>query len=614
VAAVAALIEDYGLIGDLQTAALVSRHGCIDWLCFPRFDSGACFAALLGDEENGRWSLAPATPVTRASRRYRPDTLVLETELETAEGTVRLIDFMPPRGEAPDVVRIVEGVRGKVAMRMSLSIRFDYGSIIPWVRRREEGLLAVAGPDALFLATPVELVGENFHTVAEFDVGHGDRVPFVLTWYPSNRPPPERVDAERALLDTESFWQEWVTDCVHVGRFRDALVRSLVTLKALTYAPTGGIVAAATTSLPEALGGVRNWDYRYCWLRDATLTLLALVRAGYEDEARAWRDWLLRAIAGLPDELQIMYGIAGERRLTELELDWLGGYEGSRPVRIGNAASNQRQLDVYGEVLDALYHARLAGIEPSAEAWALTRKLLEWLEEAWREPDEGIWEVRGPRRHFTHSKVMAWVAFDRAVRSAEEDRLDGPVERWRAVRDEIHDDVCHRGFDPELGVFTQSYGSSRLDASALMMPLVGFLPADDPRIAATVRAVEQNLIRDGLVLRYRADGGNVDVDGLPPGEGTFLPCSFWLAQVYALQGRLGEAEALFDRLLGLRNDLGLLSEEYDVDAGRLVGNFPQAFTHLTLVDAALTLDEGWCRRAGKPDGEGPRPSTADVSG
>jgi len=614
VAAVAALIEDYGLIGDLQTAALVSRHGCIDWLCFPRFDSGACFAALLGDEENGRWSLAPAAPVTRASRRYRPDTLVLETELETAEGTVRLIDFMPPRGEAPDVVRIVEGVRGKVAMRMSLSIRFDYGSIIPWVRRREEGLLAVAGPDALFLATPVELVGENFHTVAEFDVGQGERVPFVLTWYPSNRPPPERVDAERALLDTESFWQEWVTDCVHVGRFRDALVRSLVTLKALTYAPTGGIVAAATTSLPEALGGVRNWDYRYCWLRDATLTLLALVRAGYEDEARAWRDWLLRAIAGLPDELQIMYGIAGERRLTELELDWLGGYEGSRPVRIGNAASNQRQLDVYGEVLDALYHARLAGIEPSAEAWALTRKLLEWLEEAWREPDEGIWEVRGPRRHFTHSKVMAWVAFDRAVRSAEEDRLDGPVERWRAVRDEIHDDVCHRGFDPELGVFTQSYGSSRLDASALMMPLVGFLPADDPRIAATVRAVEQNLIRDGLVLRYRADGGNVDVDGLPPGEGTFLPCSFWLAQVYALQGRLGEAEALFDRLLGLRNDLGLLSEEYDVDAGRLVGNFPQAFTHLTLVDAALTLDEGWCRRAGKPDGEGPRPSTADVSG
>ena len=610
----AALIEDYGLIGDLQTAALVSRHGCIDWLCFPRFDSGACFAALLGNEENGRWSLSPAAPVTRASRGYRQDTLVLETELETTDGTVRLIDFMPPRGEAPDVVRIVEGVSGKVTMRMSLSIRFDYGSIIPWVRRREEGLLAIAGPDALFLATPVELVGENFHTVAEFDVDAGDRIPFVLTWYPSNRPPPERVDAEQALADTESFWREWVTDCVHVGRFRDVLVRSLVTLKALTYAPTGGIVASATTSLPEALGGVRNWDYRYCWLRDATLTLLALVRAGYEDEARAWRDWLLRAIAGLPDELQIMYGIAGERRLTELELGWLGGYEGSRPVRIGNAASKQRQLDVYGEVLDALYHARLAGLEPSAEAWALTSKLLEWLEEAWREPDEGIWEVRGRRRHFTHSKVMAWVAFDRAVRSIEEDGVEGPVERWRAVRDEIHDEVCREGFDPEVGAFTQSYGSPKLDASALMMPLVGFLPADDPRIVATVRAIERNLIRDGFVLRYRADEANTEVDGLPPGEGTFLPCSFWLAQVYALQGRLDDAEALFERLLGLRNDLGLLSEEYDVDAGRLVGNFPQAFTHLTLVDAALTLDEGWCRRAGTRPADEPRPGTPDITG
>ena len=610
----AARIEDYGLIGDLQTAALVSRHGCIDWLCFPRFDSGACFAALLGDEENGRWELSPGAPVTRATRRYREDTLVLETELETADGVVRLIDFMPPRGEAPDVVRIVEGVSGTVAMRMSLSIRFDYGWTIPWVRRREDGILAIAGPDALFLATPVELVGRNFHTVAEFDVSEGDRVPFVLTWYPSHHPPPDRVDAEQALGETESFWREWVTDCVHVGRFREPLVRSLITLKALTYAPTGGIVAAATTSLPEALGGVRNWDYRYCWLRDATLTLLALVRAGYEDEARAWRDWLLRAIAGLPDQLQIMYGLAGERRLPEIELEWLDGYEGSRPVRVGNAASKQLQLDVYGEVADALYHARVAGLAASSEAWNLNRKLREWLENGWREPDEGIWEVRGPRRHFTHSKVMAWVAFDRAVRSVEQFDREGPTDRWKAIRDEIHEEVCREGFDTELGAFTQSYGLQRLDASALMMPLVGFLPVDDDRIAGTVAAIERELVRDGLVERYRADDENVEVDGLPPGEGTFLPCSFWLAQVYALQGRLQEAEALFERLLGLRNDLGLLSEEYDVAAGRLVGNFPQAFTHLALVDAALTLDEGWCRRAGVPPVEEPRPGTADMTG
>jgi GH15 family glucan-1,4-alpha-glucosidase len=612
--AVAALIEDYGLIGDLQTAALVSRQGCIDWLCFPRFDSGACFAALLGTEENGRWSLAPQAPVTRTGRRYRDDTLVLETELETAEGVVRLIDFMPPRGEAPDVVRIVEGVSGTVAMRLSLSIRFDYGWVIPWVRRREDGILAVAGPDALFLATPVELVGRNFHTVAEFEVREGDRVPFVLTWYPSHHAPPQRVDAEQALADTESFWREWVTDCTHVGRFREPLVRSLITLKALTYAPTGGIVAAPTTSLPEALGGVRNWDYRYCWLRDATLTLLALVRAGYEDEARAWRNWLLRAIAGLPDQLQIMYGLGGERRLSELELHWLGGYEGSRPVRTGNAASKQLQLDVYGEVADALYHARVAGLPASAEAWALNRKLLEWLEDGWREPDEGIWEVRGPRRHFTHSKVMAWVAFDRAVRSVEEYGREGPLARWKAIRDEIHDEVCREGFDTELGAFTQSYGLPRLDASVLMMPLVGFLPANDDRVVGTVAAIERELVRDGFVERYRADDDNVDVDGLPPGEGTFLPCSFWLAQVYALQGRLDEAEALFARLLGLRNDLGLLSEEYDVAAGRLVGNFPQAFTHLALVDAALTLDEGWCRRAGQPQADGARPGTAEMSG
>ncbi|HET8812910.1 MAG TPA: glycoside hydrolase family 15 protein [Gaiella sp.] len=608
----AARIEDYGLIGDLQTAALVSCHGCIDWLCFPRFDSGACFAALLGDEENGRWSLEPASGITSARRRYRGDTLILETELACDEGVVRLIDFMPLRGQAPDVVRIVEGVEGTVPMAMSLSIRFDYGSIIPWVRRRDDGILAIAGPDALFLATPVELVGRNFHTVAEFDVAEGDRVPFVLTWYPSNLPPPDRVDPEQALAETESFWQEWVTDCVHVGRFREPLVRSLVTLKALTFAPTGGIVAAATTSLPEALGGVRNWDYRYCWLRDATLTLLALVRAGYDDEARAWRDWLLRAIAGRPEEVQIMYGIAGERRLTELELEWLPGYEGSAPVRIGNAASGQLQLDVYGEVADALYHARQAGIGASPDAWALNRKLLEWLEDGWRQPDAGIWEVRGPRRHFVHSKVMAWVAFDRAVRSVEEYEREGPVDRWRRLRDEIHDDVCRDGFSERLGAFTQSYGMDRVDASLLMIPLVGFLPADDERVVGTVAAIERELVEDGLVARYRADEANTDVDGLPPGEGTFLPCSFWLAQVYAMQGRLEEAEKLFERLLGLRNDLGLLSEEYDVKTGRLVGNFPQAFTHLTLVDAALTLDEGWCRGAGKGTVDETRPGGARV--
>jgi len=609
----AARIEDYGLIGDLQTAALVSRSGCIDWLCFPRFDSGACFAALLGDEDNGRWWLEPASGITSTERRYRDDTLILETELACEEGVVRVIDFMPPRGEAPDVVRIVEGVQGTVPMKMRLSIRFDYGSIVPWVRRRNDGLLAIAGPDALFLATPVDLVGRNFHTEAEFEVAAGDRVPFVLTWFPSNEDLPEHTDAEQALVDTESFWREWVTDCAHVGRFREPLVRSLVTLKALTYAPTGGIVAAATTSLPEALGGVRNWDYRYCWLRDATLTLLALVRAGYEDEARAWRDWLLRAIAGRPGEVQIMYGIAGERRLTELELEWLDGYEGSRPVRIGNAASNQLQLDVYGEVADALYHARAAGLKASAEAWNLNRKLLEWLEDGWRQPDEGIWEVRGPRRHFTHSKVMAWVAFDRAVRSTEEYERKGPTDRWRALRDEIHEEVCREGFSEKLGSFTQSYGLDRLDASLLMIPLVGFLPANDQRVVGTVAAIERELVEDGLVARYRADEENTDVDGLPPGEGTFLPCSFWLAQVYALQGRLDEAETLFERLLGLRNDLGLLSEEYDVKAGRLVGNFPQAFTHLTLVDAALTLDEGWCRRAGKGAVDETRPGGAGVA-
>jgi GH15 family glucan-1,4-alpha-glucosidase len=592
----AAPIEDYGLIGDLQTAALVSRHGCVDWLCFPRFDSGACFAKLLGDAENGQWSLAPVEAVRESRRRYRGDTLVLETELETDRGTIRLIDFMPPRGRTPDLVRIVEGVAGRVTVRMDLTIRFDYGSIVPWVRRRDDGIHAVAGPDALHLATPVNLIGQNLHTVAAFEVSAGDRVPFVLTWYPSHDELPGPVDAEQALTETEAFWNDWTGRCTRRGRFAEPMLRSLITLKALTYGPTGGIVAAPTTSLPESLEGVRNWDYRFCWLRDATLTLLALIRAGYEDEAGAWRNWLLRAIAGgVPQGLQIMYGLGGERRLPELEVQWLAGYEASRPVRIGNAAWEQLQLDVYGEVSDALYHARHAGLGPSAEAWALNMKLLDWLESGWREPDEGIWEVRGPRRHFTHSKVMAWVAFDRAVRSVEELPVEGPVDRWRALREEIHRDVCREGFDAERGAFTQSYGSSRLDASLLLMPLVGFLPVDDPRVAATVAAIERELTRDGFVERYRADDDNVDVDGLPPGEGVFLPCSFWLVQVRALQGRLSEAQELFDRLLGLRNDLGLLSEEYDPATGRLVGNFPQAFTHLALVDAALTLEDGLTR-------------------
>ena len=592
----AALIEDYALVGDLETAALVSRHGCIDWLCFPRFDSGACFAALLGTEEHGHWTIQPAGAFRSPGRRYRGDSLVLETDFETDTGAVRLIDLMPPRGVAPDVVRIVEGVRGTVEMSMDLAIRFDYGRVIPWVRRLDGVRLAVAGPDALRIDTPVELEGRDFHTVASFTVRAGDRVPFVVTWFPSHRPAPDPVDAEQALRGTERFWSEWSASCTHAGRWHGAVQRSLLTLKALTYAPTGGIVAAPTTSLPEAIGGVRNWDYRYCWLRDATLTLLSLLRAGYVDEARAWRDWLLRAIAGTPDDLHIMYGLAGERRLAELELDWLPGYEGSRPVRIGNGAHDQRQLDVYGEVGDALFQARLAGIEPSEDAWRLNAKLLEFLEDGWRLPDDGIWEVRGPQRHFTHSKVMAWVAFDRAVRSVERFGREGPVDRWRALREEVHAEVCREGYDAERGAFVQFYGGDRLDASLLMIPLVGFLPATDPRVAGTVEAIRRELTRDGLVERYRADRENVDVDGLPPGEGTFLPCSFWLVEVLALQGRTAEAEALFERLLGLANDVGLLAEEYDVDRGRLVGNFPQAFTHLALVDAAYTLAEGRATR------------------
>ncbi len=583
-----ARIEDYALIGDLQTAALVSREGSIDWLCFPRFDSGACFAALLGDEENGRWAIEPAREFRSVDRRYRGETMILETEWETSDGAVRVIDFMPPRGEAPDVVRIVEGVRGRVEMRTELVIRFDYGSIVPWVRRLDgDARIAIAGPDALCLRTPADIRGEDMRSVAEFTVGEGDRVPFVLTWFPSHAERPQEVDADGALADTQEYWDEFCGRCTYEGDWHEHVHRSLMVLKALTYAPTGGIVAAPTTSLPEHLGGVRNWDYRYCWLRDATLTLLAFLNADYVDEAKDWRLWLLRAAAGDPADLQIMYGVAGERRLTELELDWLSGYASSKPVRIGNRASEQLQLDVYGEVLDAFYQARAHGLPKESHAWALQKKLLQYLEDGWRQADEGIWEIRGPRRHFTHSKVMCWVAFDRAVRTVEEQDLDGPVDRWRAIRDRIHEEVCDKGFDPELGSFTQSYGSQELDASLLLIPLVGFLPADDERVSGTIDAVQRTLTRAGLVLRYRTD--EEGVDGLPPGEGVFLPCSFWLVDCLELLGRHDEAHRLFERLLGMSNDVGLIAEEYDPEAKRLLGNFPQAFTHLALVNSAFNL-------------------------
>jgi GH15 family glucan-1,4-alpha-glucosidase len=582
-----ARIEDYALLGDLQTAALVERGGSIDWLCFPRFDSGACFAALLGTPEDGRWLLAPEHGGT-SMRRYLHDTLVLETTWETDEGSVRVLDFMPPRGRAPDVVRIVEGVRGRVRMRSELVIRFDYGQIVPWVRRVDDSRAAVAGPDALCFRTPAPTRGENMRTLSEFVVDEGERVPFVLTWYPSHDPLPDVVDPEVALAETESFWREWNASC-DVGlpeKWRRVIVRSLTVLKALTYEPTGGIVAAPTTSLPEHVGGVRNWDYRYCWLRDATLTLLALLGAGHAEEAEQWRRWLLRAVAGDPADLQIMYGVAGERRLTELELPWLPGYEGSTPVRIGNAASEQLQIDVYGEVMDALYQARVHGLEYEESAWSLQKVLLDYLEQAWRRPDEGIWEIRGERRHFVHSKVMAWVAFDRAVRSVETQGLDGAVDHWRALRDEIHREVCERGFDVERGSFTQSYGSKELDANLLLIPLVGFLPASDARVRGTVEAVQRELMRDGFVIRYRTEK---DVDGLPAGEGVFLPCSFWLVDCLELLDRHDEAHALFERLLSVANDLGLLAEEYDPAAGRLLGNFPQAFTHLALVNSAFNV-------------------------
>jgi len=581
-------IEDYGIIGDLHTVALVGRDGSIDWLCLPRFDSGACFAKLLGTDDHGFWRLAPKGAARATHRHYRGDTLVLESEFVTDEGTVRVVDCMPIRQAHPEVVRLVEGVRGKVTMEMALTIRFGYGQVVPWVRQTDGTLTAVAGPDALSLWTTVQTHGSDLSTVAEFTVSEGQTVPFSLSWYPANEVPPRPVDAAYAIRDTEQWWQEWVDQCTYQGDYRDAVVRSLITLKALTYEPTGGIVAAPTTSLPEDVGGGRNWDYRFCWLRDATLTLESLMRGGFYEEAMAWRTWLLRATAGDPSQMQIMYGAAGERRLDEWEIDWLPGYEGSRPVRIGNEAAGQFQLDVYGEVMSALYESVQPGDPNGDAAWELQRSLLAFLENGWREPDDGIWEVRGPRRHFTHSKVMAWVAFDRAIRTVEDHGAEGPVDHWREIRQEIHDQVCDQGFNAAMGSFTQYYGSDGLDASLLMIPLVGFLPATDPRMRGTIEAIERDLLEGDFVLRYRTvDSG--EVDGLSGREGAFLACSFWLADCLALLGRDADARRLLERLLDLRNDLGLLSEEYDPVAGRLVGNFPQAFSHVSLVNSAAKV-------------------------
>jgi GH15 family glucan-1,4-alpha-glucosidase len=597
----AAPIEDYALIGDTHTAGLVSRGGSIDWLCLPRFDSPACFAALLGDAGNGRWLLAPAGPVREVRRRYQGDTLVLETEHRTDEGTVRVVDCMPPRQHDPDVTRVVEGVRGRVRMRMELTIRFDYGSIVPWVRQVGGALHAVAGPDSVWLRTQVPVHGENWSTVADFTVAEGERVPFMLTWHASHMRAPRRIDPVQAVDDSQAWWGRWASRIAYQGGWQDAVIRSLLTLKALTYAPTGGIVAAPTTSLPEAIGGVRNWDYRYCWLRDSTFTLYVLMLAGLAEEARAWREWLLRAVAGQPKQMQILYGVAGDRRITEQELDWLPGYQGSRPVRIGNAAVDQFQLDVYGEVMDTLHLGRRIGLESDEPAWDLQRALMEFLEDHWRDPDEGIWEMRGPRRHFTHSKVMAWVALDRAVKAVEQARLEGPVDRWRALRREIHEEVCREGFDTGRDSFVQFYGGRHLDASLLLIPLVGFLPATDPRVKGTVAAIQRELMADGLVHRY-APEGSPQVDGLPPGEGTFLACTFWLADNLTLMGRHDEAVAIFERLLELRNDVGLLAEEYDPSTGRQLGNFPQAFSHVALVNTARNLSAlpgpDWARYRG----------------
>jgi GH15 family glucan-1,4-alpha-glucosidase len=583
---VAERIEDYALIGDMQSVALVGRRGSVDWLCLPRFDSDAVFAALLGDEGNGHWSLAPQQGGPCSRRSYRGDSLILDTEWDTPAGTVRVTDFMPPRGEAPDVVRVVEGVSGRVPMRSEMRLRFGYGAEPPWVRQHADRLVAVAGPDCVTVRGAVPATGRELSTVAEFAVSAGERVPFVLTYHPSYLSPPRPVNPDRALRDTEDFWRAWVRGCEYEGEWRDAVVRSLITLKALTYQPTGGIAAAATTSLPETLGGVRNWDYRYCWLRDTTMTLQSLLYTGFVDEARAWREWLLRAVAGDPARLQIMYGLAGERYLGERELGWLSGYEGASPVRVGNAASGQFQLDVYGEVVDGLYTAIMSGLSPDRDAWDLQRALLDFLEGNWQRPDDSLWEIRGDPQQFVHSKVMAWAGVDRAVRLVERGGVDGPVDRWRALRAQIHDEVCSKGFDADRNTFTQCYGSPHLDSALLLIPQVGFLPPSDGRVVGTVDAVARELYVDGFVLRYDTTSG---IDGLAGKEGSFLACSFWLADDLGLLGRDREARELFERLLALRNDVGLLAEEYDAGARRQVGNTPQAYSHVGLINTARQL-------------------------
>jgi GH15 family glucan-1,4-alpha-glucosidase len=580
-------IEDYAMIGDCHTAALVSKQGSIDWLCLPHFDSPACFAALLGSSENGHWSITPTDPVRSVRRRYREGTLILETEFETDKGSVTLTDFMTPRKEMPELVRLIVGTRGQVQLNLELVIRFDYGSVVPWVRRTDSGISAIAGPDMLSLRTEVPLRGENFKTVAAFTVNEGQKISFDLAWYPSHQNEPRPLDVNATLQDTNDWWRDWSNRCSYQGEWRDPVMRSLITLKALTFLPTGGIVAAPTTSIPELLGGVRNWDYRFCWVRDATLTLHSLLDAGYQDEAREWREWLLRAVAGSPSELNIVYGLRGERRLTELELPWLPGYEKSAPVRTGNAAYKQFQLDIFGEVANTLFQCRQSGLGPAEDSGEdVAEALLEFLESGWDRPDEGIWEMRGPRRHFVHSKIMAWVAVDRAIRSEEQGWFAGDIDRWKRLRATIHNQVCEQGFDTGLNSFVQYYGSKHLDASILMMPLVGFLPANDARVVGTVKAIETHLMGNGFVARYTQDPA---VDGMPHGEAMFLACSFWLADNYCLQNRRQDALRMFDRLLNIRNDVGLLSEEYDPVQKRLLGNFPQAFSHVGLVNTALNL-------------------------
>jgi GH15 family glucan-1,4-alpha-glucosidase len=605
-----ARIEDYALIGDCRSAALVCRDGSIDWLCCPRFDSEACFAALLGSREHGRWLIGPRAPA-RITRRYRPNTLVLETHFETEEGAATLIDFMPLGGRYSTVVRLVTGIRGKVTMHTELILRFGYGAIVPWVTRLEDGALrAIAGPDMMILRTPVQMRGVDMTSVGEFTVFKDDTIPFVLNYYRSHLPLHTPIDPVAALQDTETFWREWSVKCRPAGPWTDAVVRSMITLKALTYEPTGGMVAAPTTSLPEQLGGERNWDYRYCWLRDATLVLLGAMNAGFFDEAQAWREWLLRAVAGSPGQLQIMYGIAGERRLTEWIAPWLPGYENSAPVRIGNAAHSQLQLDIFGEIMDVHHQARRRGVSPNETGWQAQLAFLDHLRQIWREPDEGIWEIRGTPQQFTHSKVMAWVAFDRAIKSAETYGLEGPLEEWRVLREEIFQEVCAKAFDPELGTFVQAYGAKHVDANLLLIPIMGFLPVSDPRIEGTIATIEKRLLRGGFVARY--DTEETD-DGLPAGEGAFLACSFWLVDAYILQNRAADAERLFRRLVGLRNDLGLLSEEYDPRAKRLVGNFPQAFSHMALVNSAynLTRVEKPVDQRAQPEYQSPEEAAAE---